>query len=615
MATALLALQTQVEDKIPLLFGGFDRYKCLNTDELRTPLDPEPEQLLACNSVLESFQTMCENSEFCKRHSNNWTLMQEELAGFLKADHFPHTEEEIQQFFVSSTVDAAILFHINYLKKRPQVWEIIFEDPLKWSELYIFTKMKSSIKSIRRFVALQSLRISNCKKTPKECLRDLISSLGGLAKAKECFTSNCDISLEYSNLNVDQAVYRIIVASSRNIFQGCITHIYKPFKESIEQHNETAIEAAMNAWRMNMSSTEASAREFNTGNTLTLVKLMPAKFGTYEDLFNAKYLNTPILLGLCHIFTGKHPFVDEPYVGINEQESHLKSGDKIIPWIAYQFKQYITIPSETLGLTYYPSWQSNKAILYQELVMTSQLLSASDRRHLRSFCIASQILVLGKEMINQGIISEELSYEFSKNESLHFIQGGTSVFCPAMKLTNLHSLRDLEEIGEYIPKECIPLDFLNRYFYADCKELSSDDKEFSMLQSVMAYAMTDLKCLDRTFPEESEIFTAVKIALNNKTASFDGFTVKRIQGGEEGAAAEITVAYAGIKPEEKSEIKNTGKLASGNEKILPAGRTNGGAVMAIVFILVAIGFGVFGIYYWFSRKKKEKMPEESHQDM
>jgi hypothetical protein len=126
---------------------------------------------------------MCDNSDFCKRHSNNWELMHQELASYLRADHFPQSQEEIQQFFVPSTVDAAILFHINYIRRRPETWRNLFQDPLKWSQLYIFSKMKSSIKSTRRYIVLRHLLDYDKSHSPKDRLKSVIYSLGGIDKA------------------------------------------------------------------------------------------------------------------------------------------------------------------------------------------------------------------------------------------------------------------------------------------------------------------------------------------------------------------------------------------------------------------------------------------------
>jgi hypothetical protein len=144
-------------------------------------------------------------------------------------------------------------------------------------------------------------------------------------------------------------------------------------------------------------------------------------------------------------------------------------------------------------------------------------------------------------MLDQGIVNEELSYSFFSKETLVFnsviaeekSSESLTMTCPAIKLTDSNYLRDLNQIVEFIPTDCIPLHFLNRYLEDFCAE-KIKDKEHSMIKSVMAYTMTDLKCLDRTFSEESILFKEIKATLINKTGNFHGFTAKRVvQAGNE----------------------------------------------------------------------------------
>jgi hypothetical protein len=150
-----------------------------------------------CLNVLEDWNRSCEKSDFCIRHKNNWTLMKEELASYMTTGtHFPHTEQEIDQFFAYSTVDAAILFFINAKNSRAKTWEMILKDPIKWVNDPIFSRMKESIKSIRRHYIFKTLPTTP---TPKETLQILIGRLDGLEKAKECFKSNCLIPYRVSD--------------------------------------------------------------------------------------------------------------------------------------------------------------------------------------------------------------------------------------------------------------------------------------------------------------------------------------------------------------------------------------------------------------------------------
>jgi hypothetical protein len=184
----------------------------------------------------------------------------------------------------------------------------------------------------------------------------------------------------------DPTLHRIITTLNRNIFLTSINHIYNPlpFKALPDTAIDEAVEAAMSAWETNLSRTKLSAKDINTGDTLTLVDLIPVRFGTYEDLFRGLFQGKPFLIGLTSILAGKFPFVDEPYIGIEEQSDHLKLGDKIVPWIAYQLTSEVTI-SDALGVVDYPTWASSKVRIYQEHLKRDVSLPASE---VSPFCVA-----------------------------------------------------------------------------------------------------------------------------------------------------------------------------------------------------------------------------------
>jgi hypothetical protein len=81
-----------------------------------------------------------------------------------------------------------------------------------------------------------------------------------------------------------------------------------------------------------------------------------------------------------------------PYVGIEDEIAHAQLGERVRPWVA----RFVT---SGLPLIYNGVWVSNTAMIYE-------YVDQVDRGSVDPFCIASQMILASKAMINQGIVHD-----------------------------------------------------------------------------------------------------------------------------------------------------------------------------------------------------------------
>jgi hypothetical protein len=236
--------------------------------------------------------------------------MKQELETYLTADHFPKTSDEIEQFFVSSTLDAAILFHIdNY--GREETWKNIFESPQKWSQSGCFVQMKETIKSIGRNLIFSAAAFDDSKNI-QDTLQSIIFKVGGLEKAKECFaSSNCEIPtgpIEPIKLK------EFIMTSDGQVFDLIFQHIY--YSNRMSPSSETS--GLLDSWNPIIVDNEISVN----GEILKLLKLVSSsRFMEYGFLGEYRGESVRILFRLSSNRL--------PYVGIVEEVELAKLAEAI----------------------------------------------------------------------------------------------------------------------------------------------------------------------------------------------------------------------------------------------------------------------------------------------
>jgi hypothetical protein len=530
----LFELQAQVTTEVPLLFGGNYRDGCFNRNYFSSDIDAKMKS--RCMKVLKYWHNSCEKSDFCSRHDSNWMLMTEELASYMTGTHFPHTVEEISQFFAHNTVDAAFIFCVYAKEGRTTCWEQLLSDPQKWVNDPIFYRMKESIKSIRRHYIFTSVPTSW---NEKKDLNILITRLGGIEKAKECFRSNCLIPYKASD---SKEIEEITTNYVEDIFTNC--YKLNPFVEGFSQ-------VVPNTW------TPAIRVGRKVSGLLEINDFLGR--GAFGLAFHGNYRNKHVVLKFNLLNTDYFHSPATPYIGIDEEISHSKLGDRIRPWVA-GFVTSVDISDDGLPLIYENRWVSNTAMIYEFVDKVGDSIPP--------FCLASQMILASKAMVNEGIVHADFTYRsrydpnflFSKDENVIIKANSINISCPAMKLIDLGALRTLEE-HKFISgwdhlhtRDSIAFQYMREQI-ASFDDLIVESKyskhEYLLLKSILAYALSDLTCDETLIELEGQFFKEVRM----NEPPFEKLTFELVRA---------------IKSRKSADIPETNTVDSGELEVLQA---------------------------------------------